>query len=40
MGSTDMGDIKSLLSRMVSLLEGPLSIETMDSPFRPDSRRF
>jgi hypothetical protein len=40
MGSTDMGDIKSLLGRMVSLLEGPLSIETMDSPFRPDSRRF
>jgi len=39
-GSTDMGDIKSLLGRMVSLLEGPLSIETMDSPFRPDSRRF
>ena len=40
MGSTDMSDIKSLLGRMVSLLEGPLSIETMDSPFRPDSRRF
>jgi hypothetical protein len=40
MGSTDMADIKSLLGRMVSLLEGPLSIETMDSPFRPDSRRF
>jgi hypothetical protein len=40
MGSTDVADIKSLLGRMVSLLEGPLSIETMDSPFRPDSRRF
>jgi hypothetical protein len=40
MGSADMADIKSLLGRMVSLLEGPLSIETMDSPFRPDSRRF
>jgi len=40
MGSADMADIKSLLGRMVSLLEGPLSIETMDSPFRPDSKRF
>jgi len=39
-GSTDMSDIKALLGRMVSLLESPLSIETMDSPFRPDSRRF
>lgn len=40
MGSVDLNDIKALLGKMVSLLEGPLSIETMDSPFRPDSRRF
>ena len=40
MGSTDLNEIKSLLGKMVSLLEGPLSIETMESPFRPDSRRF
>ena len=40
MGSADMADIKSLLGKIASLLEGPLSIETMDSPFRPDSRRF
>jgi hypothetical protein len=39
-GATDLGDIKALLGKMVSLLEGPLSIESMDSPFRPDSRRF
>jgi len=39
-GSSDMDDIKSLLGKMVSLLEGPLSIETGESPFRPDSRRF
>jgi hypothetical protein len=39
-GVTDLDDIKALLGKMVSLLEGPLSIESMDSPFRPDSRRF
>jgi hypothetical protein len=39
-GVTDLDEIKSLLGKMVSLLEGPLSIETMESPFRPDSRRF
>jgi len=37
---TDLDDIKILLAKMVSLLEGPLFMETMDSPFRPDSRRF
>jgi len=39
-GVTDLDDIKALLGKMVSLLEGPLSIESMESPFRPDSRRF
>jgi hypothetical protein len=38
--SSDLDDIKSLLLKMVTLLEGPLFMETMDSPFRPDSRRF
>jgi len=38
--SSDIDDIKSLLGKIASLLEGPLSIESMDSPFRPDSRRF
>lgn len=36
----DLQVVVNLLSRIASLLEGPLSIETMDSPFRPDSRRF
>ena len=35
----DIDTIISLLSRMGSLLEGPLSISPMDSPLRPDSRR-
>jgi len=39
-GVTDLDDIKALLGKMVSLLEGPLSIESTESPFRPDSRRF
>jgi hypothetical protein len=37
---SDLDDIKSLLGKIASLLEGPLSIETNESPFRPDSRRF
>lgn len=36
----DLQVVVNLLSRIASLLEGPLSVETMDSPFRPDSRRF
>ena len=35
----DIDTIISLLSRMGSLLEGPLSVASMDSPIRPDSRR-
>jgi hypothetical protein len=35
----DIDTIISLLSRMGSLLEGPLSVSSMDSPIRPDSRR-
>ena len=35
----DIEDILSALGRIGSLLEGPLSISTMDSPLRPDSRR-
>ena len=31
--------IKSLLSRMVVSLEGPLEVTTLDSPFRPNSRK-
>jgi hypothetical protein len=38
--SSDLDSIKSLLGKMVSLLEGPLYVESMESPFRPDSRRF
>ena len=38
--SEDFSSMISLLSRIASLLEGPLSFETMESPFRPDSRRF
>jgi hypothetical protein len=36
----DLNGILILLSRIATLLEGPLSIETNESPFRPDSRRF
>jgi len=36
----DMTEIKSLLMRMASLLEGPLSVSSIDSPYRPDSRRI
>jgi hypothetical protein len=36
----DIDTIISLLSRMGSLLEGPLSVASLDSPFRPDSRRI
>jgi hypothetical protein len=36
----DLNVIVNLLSRMATLLEGPLSIESNESPFRPDSRRF
>lgn len=35
----DLADIKTLLSRISSLLEGPLEVSTIESPFRPDSRK-
>jgi hypothetical protein len=37
---SDLDDIKGLLAKIASLLEGPLSIESSEIPFRPDSRRF
>ena len=36
----DIDAMLSALSRIASLLEGPLSVSTMDSPIRPDSRRI
>ena len=36
----DIQDIKNALSRIASILEGPLTVSPMDSPFRPDSRRI
>lgn len=36
----DIDDILSALSRIGSLLEGPLRVSSMDSPLRPDSRRI
>lgn len=36
----DLDEIKSSLARIASLLEGPLSVSTIDNPFRPDSRRI
>jgi hypothetical protein len=35
----DLADIKSLLGRISSLLEGPLEFSAIESPFRPDSRK-
>lgn len=38
--SSDIKDIKSLLSKIANLLQNPLIVENLESPFRPDSRRF
>jgi hypothetical protein len=38
--SDDLNDIKGALIRIASLLEGPLTVSPLDSPFRPDSRRI
>jgi hypothetical protein len=35
----DITDIKNALSRIASILEGPLTVSQLESPFRPDSRR-
>ena len=36
----DIDAMLSALGRIASLLEGPLSVSSMDSPIRPDSRRI
>jgi len=36
----DIDAMLSALSRIASLLEGPLSVSSMDAPIRPDSRRI
>ena len=36
----DMQDIKNALTRIAGLLEGPLTVSSIDQPFRPDSRRI
>jgi hypothetical protein len=35
----NLNDVKSLLARIAMLLEGPLEISAIDTPFRPDSRK-
>lgn len=35
----DVNEMKSVLLRIASLLEGPISVTPLDYPFRPDSRR-
>ena len=39
MSDKDIQDIKNSLSRIASILEGPLTVSPIDQPFRPDSRR-
>jgi hypothetical protein len=39
MGKDDANEMKSILMRIASLLEGPLSVSSIDAPYRPDSRR-
>jgi hypothetical protein len=36
----DIDAMLSALGRIASLLEGPLSVSSMDAPIRPDSRRI
>lgn len=35
----DLDEMKAVLGRIASLLEGPISVAPLDYPFRPDSRR-
>lgn len=35
----DLDEIKATLTRIAFLLEGPLTVSNLESPFRPDSRR-
>lgn len=37
---SDGDDIKILLARIASILEGTLNVSTLDKPFRPNSRKF
>jgi hypothetical protein len=37
--SKDLSDIKLILTRIASSLDGPLEVSPIDSPFRPDSRK-
>ena len=37
--SNDIQEMKAALVRIASLLEGPLNVSPMSSPYRPDSRR-
>jgi hypothetical protein len=38
--AADGAEIKILLARMASALEGTLTVSSLESPFRPDSRKF
>jgi hypothetical protein len=38
--AADGAEIKMLLARMASALEGTLTVSSLESPFRPDSRKF
>jgi len=38
--AADGAEIKMLLARIASTLEGTLSVSALESPFRPDSRKF
>jgi hypothetical protein len=40
MTSKDIEEMKAALVRIASLLEGPLNVSPIGSPFRPDSRRI
>jgi hypothetical protein len=40
LSKADIDDMKSALFRMVSLLEGTLMVSTIESPFRPNSKRI
>lgn len=40
LSKTDIDDMKSILYRIASLLEGPLMVSSTESPFRPNSKRI
>jgi hypothetical protein len=39
-GQVDMSEVVEVLSKILSALNGPLSVSPMDSPFRPNSKRI